>query len=247
MVQHEYLAYMDVEQGRVAADDKKYLGEVDLTRIMLNGYFDWLQETGADEGLTIVASETAVEVELTVEGTPVTVMGKLDQRFYRELDGAHLFMDDKTCMEMTTFSKWSHMNEQFKMYDWLLQHSTGERTDGGMFNLLRKVKRTPRATPPFYGRIEVRHSAKELESFGHTLMGEIRAILWLRDELDATYNGGELLENIYPSPNKDCCWECPYFQACPMVDRMDGSAARVIELTMQRTDPYKRYDREEES
>lgn len=240
MVQHEYLAYMDVEQGRVAADDKKYLGEVDLTRIMLNGYFEWLAESGADEGLKVVAAEKAIEIPVYVDGTSVTIMGKLDLLLYRELDGAHLFIDHKSVMELSTPAKWLHLNEQFKMYDWLLSKTTGVHTDGGMFNLLRKVKRTARANPPFYGRLEVRHSEAELESFGHTLEGEIRDILRLRQELDATITG-RLLENIYPTPTSDCCWSCPFFQVCPMVDRADGSASRVIELTMHRGDPYERY------
>jgi hypothetical protein len=240
---HEQHVSYDIDAGRATLDDKKFASEVQLTRLMLEGYFDWLQETGADEGLTIVASETPVEVDIEVDGTPVTVMGLLDLRLYRELDGAHLFIDDKTCMEMTTFSKWSHLNEQFKMYDWLLRQSTGERTDGGMFNLLRKVKRTSKATPPFYGRIEVRHSDAELKSFSYSLYGVIRDIIELRNRLD---NEPEWTQaNIYPTANKDCCWECPYFQVCPMVDRADGSASRMIELTMSKGDPYARYVRED--
>ena len=238
---HGTLVAYDVEVGRASLDDKKYTSEIELTTLMLEGYFDWLQETGADEGLRVVASETPVEVDIEVDGTPVTVMGLLDLRLYRELDGAHLFIDDKTCMEMTSFSKWSHLNEQFKTYDWLLSHATGEHTDGGMFNLLRKVKRTSRATPPFHGRIEVRHSDKEMESFDQTLHGEIRDIIRLRRALDAG-SAGDLMGRIYPTPTRDCSWECPYFQVCPMVDRADGSAGRMIELTMHPADPYERYD-----
>ena len=169
-------------------------------------------------------------------------MGKLDLMLHRELDDTNLFIDHKSVMELTTPAKWLHLNEQFKMYDWLLRHYTAtQRSDGGMFNLLRKVKRTARANPPFYGRLEVRHSDAELESFEQTLFGEIRDIIRLRHELDLGSNGS-LLSHVYPTANKDCCWECPYFQVCPMVDRADGSASRVIELTMHRADPYERYD-----
>jgi hypothetical protein len=246
MVQHEYLAYMDVEQGRVAEDDKKFLSEVDLTRIMLIGYFDWLAESGADEGLTVVAAERAIEVDTEVEGYgPVTIMGKLDLLLHRELDDANLFIDHKSVMELTTPAKWLHLNEQFKMYDWLLRrYSVHTRSDGGMFNLLRKVKRTARANPPFYGRLEVRHSDAELASFEQTLGGEIRDIMALRTALDSGDPAGPL-SRIYPTPTSDCSWQCPYFQVCPMVDRADGSASRVIELTMHRGDPYERYDNPE--
>lgn len=236
------LSVQDTVENTEGLNIDKYTKEAELTSIMLIGYFNWLAETGADEGLTFIAAEESVSLPIHVgAGEDVTMMALLDIRFHRESDGATLFMDHKTAQELSTPLKWFHLNEQFLTYDWILKQVRPEaHTDGGMFNFLRKVKRTASAKPPFYGRLEVRHNPAELDSFGKRLLGELRAITSLHKALDS---GMDPLSLVYPTPTKDCCWECPYFQVCPMVDRQDGSAERVIELTMQTKDPYERYDK----
>ncbi len=210
----------------------------DLSYIMLEGYFEWLQETGADEGLTPIAPERQVSV--TTE-TGTTVLGKLDLRLRRESDGAELFIDHKTVQELSSPPKTLHLNEQAYMYEWLLtQLPDQERVDGGIFNYIRRVKRTSKATPPFYSRTEVRHTAKELEAFSRRLAGELRAIQSIRVALDERHL--DALGLVYPTPTATCSWDCPYFAICPMTDRQDGSLSRMIELSMTQHDPYERYN-----
>jgi hypothetical protein len=241
MAYHDNEALNVIENAGVGEDLDAYAKETDLTRIMLEGYFEWLQNEGVDEGLTVTGSETSVEFSTIIFGIePVTILAKLDIRIHRELDGATLFADHKTAQELSTPLKTMHLNEQFLHYDWLLRQVTGERVDGGMFNFLRKVKRTASMKSPAYGRLEVRHNDLELDAFEKRLRGEIRAILSLRAALD---NGTDPLTLVYPTPTRDCCWDCPFVQICPMVDRQDGSAERVIELSMRKVDPYERYDR----
>src|SRR5690606_24838637 len=69
----------------VAADPTK-LDELEkdgeLARIMLEGYVEWLGETGADQGLRIVGDEVKMTVPMPgLEG--VELMGKLDLRVER--------------------------------------------------------------------------------------------------------------------------------------------------------------------
>jgi hypothetical protein len=238
---HEGVMNESMAKAAANGDDTDILlKECELSRIMLEGYFEWLAETGADEGLKVIGAESSVMHSLEIFDTEVTILAKLDIRILRELDGATLFMDHKTAQELSTPLKTMHLNEQFLHYDWILRQVTGERVDGGMFNFLRKVKRGVRSNPPFYGRLEVRHNERELDAFEKRLRGEIRAILSLRQALDT---GTDPLTLVYPTPTRDCCWDCPYFQVCPMVDRQDGSAERVIELSMRQVDPYERYDK----
>jgi hypothetical protein len=226
----------------VVDDEKKFLSEVELTRIMIEGYFEWLQTSGEDEGLRVIATEQNVEYDL--DG--IIVMGKLDQQVEREQDGAHLFIDYKTCDTLGLPMKTIHINEQVLMYEWLLTMTQpGVRIDGGIFSFLRKVRRTAKATPPFFARADVRHSAAELHAFNLRLLGELRAIIGMRRALDDSGgNAVAALSLVYPTPTQNCSWDCPFFMICPMTDRQDGSLDRMIELTMKPTDPYARYELE---
>ena len=241
LTHHEGVMNESMAKAAANGDDTDILlKECELSRIMLEGYFEWLAETGVDEGLVVTGAETSVEFLTTIFDVELTILAKLDIRILRELDGARLFMDHKTAQELSTPLKTMHLNEQFLHYDWIMrQLGLPERVDGGMFNFLRKVKRTATMKSPAYGRLEVRHNERELDAFEKRLRGEIRAILSLRNALDT---GTDPLSLVYPTPTRDCAWDCPYFQICPMVDRQDGSAERVIELSMRKVDPYERYD-----
>jgi len=72
---------------------KKMQNEREMAHAMLEGYVAWVQETGADEGLSLAGAEVTVEVASGIPG--VRLRGKLDQRIYRDVDGARLFRDFK--------------------------------------------------------------------------------------------------------------------------------------------------------
>ena len=225
-------------ETNLVQNTKKFDSEAQLTAIMLQGYFEWLAETGADEGLEVVGAERTLSLDLP----DVTILAKLDLLVRRVADNAYRFMDYKNVTELSTPLKTAHLNEQFLMYEWLLKRvEPDSRVDGGIFTFLRRVKRTGNAKPPFYARLEVRHNDRELDSFEKRLLGELRAILSLRLALDSDIDP---LTVIFPTPTRDCHWDCPFFEICPMVDRQDGSATRMIELSMRQADPYERYDNE---
>jgi hypothetical protein len=116
--------------------------------------------------------------------------------------------------------------------------ATTERCDGGLYNMLKKSKRTTRATPPFYDRIHVQHNIHELRSFWVRLHGTIRDILEVKDALDA---GADHHFVAYPSPRSTCSWDCPFFAICGLAD--DGSHFEgAIELSYRVADPYRYYD-----
>lgn len=228
--------------------------QADLGRAMLEGYAEWLEETGADANLRIIAPETRLEIQ---SGFPnVRLVGKLDVRVERETDNVVLFMDHKTVANLTEPVRTLHMDEQMLQYhlleymDYLaMKQAAIERgepepsprfTDGGLYNMLRKVKRTARANPPFFERVEVRHNMHELRAYWQRVHGTVGQILERRKALDA---GGDHHYVVPPTPNRNCTWDCDFFLVCPLHD--DGSNVEgLIEEYYERRDPMARYETE---
>lgn len=212
--------------------------EAELGRVMLEGYLEWLEETGADSALEVVSAEQKLEIPI-MEGR-VNLIGKLDMRVKRKIDGVRLFMDHKTAVAASNVTKTAHMNWQPKMYLLLEQLKADEdqRCDGMIYNILKKVKRAPSAKPPFYERVEVRHNRATMHAFWLQVHGVVQQIVATRAALDAGHDHQVV---AYPTPTNDCTWKCPFYSACPMFD--DGSAAeRFIEDFFVQNDPYKRYE-----
>lgn len=228
---------------------KQFESEVVLGRRMLEGYVDWLAETGADHGLEVVAVETKVSAPLDGDalhdglGRPVHLLGKLDLRVRREMDGAVLFLDHKTAQSLGDVLKTAVINEQFLTYQLLerldlVAHPTGAPpSTGSLINVLRKVKRTASAKPPFYHREEVSHNDVELRNFWHRVHATVADILRAEADLAA---GVDHRRACYPRPSRDCTWLCPFFSVCHMLD--DGSdAERFLSDRFRVYDPLDRY------
>jgi transcriptional regulator with XRE-family HTH domain/RecB family exonuclease len=239
----------DVEADRAKFDEldaeklEKFEKEVELCRIMLEGYFEWLEETGADDGIEIIGNEEVVEVEFaTVLGVLVILIGKLDLRIKRNVDGLRMFLDHKSVPNFESPVKTLHLDEQMLQYMLLeylqfLSEGNTEFASGGIYNMLKKVKRSAKATPPFYARVEVRHNIKELQSFYLRVLGEATAILELKQKLDAGENPQQV---AYPNPTRDCSWDCDFIMVCPMFD--DGSAAEeMLAEYFEGHDPHDHY------
>jgi PD-(D/E)XK nuclease superfamily len=229
---------LDEESISFKEDSKSLDKEQDLAHAMIEGFFDWREEEGLDAGYELHSIEEVIEVETPFPG--VYLRGKLDQRVRRLSDGAILFNDWKTTQ--TFNDRWMlQLNEQMKFYH-LLEILTGEElTAGALYTMLRKVKRTANAKPPFYQREEVRHNQAELDNFYRTTMVSVKRIVEARKELDA---GVDMHDVVPPRPSRDCSWKCPFTVVCPMFD--DGSrvedAISDLFITM---DPHERYAREE--
>lgn len=221
--------------------------DADLERAMVEGYVQWLEETGEDSGLVILESEVYRDAEVPLltgrNGVPIYIIAKLDARVRRVSDQVHLFIDHKTVGGFAQKTLTLSMDEQMLWYD-IIERLNGvaqhERTDGALFNMLRRVKRTASAKPPFYQRYEVRHNRHEIESFYHRLWGLLQDILRMEQRLD---NGESHLIVAYPTPTSDCSWDCDFFALCPRLD--DGSRARdMIGSYFVQGDPLAYYARD---
>lgn len=190
----------------------------DLERIMVDGYMEWLEETGADEYLEIVASETYLEVPIPGFDLDVRAVGKIDVRAKLISNGQRIFIDHKTADIMPKLDDLER-NEQMQYYE-LLEHLTpGEETcQGALYNVLRRVKRTARATPPFYDRYLITHNEHRRATFYRRTLATIREMLAVESALDT---GADHHDIISIRASRDCDWQCPFAAICTMFD--DGS------------------------
>lgn len=206
-----------------------------LATIMVEGYFDWLDESGADANLQIIEPEAEIEYETTVGAVPVRIVGKRDIIAVNTDTGINTLIDHKTC---ATFNDPAlDLNEQSRMY-LLLQRLNGSTVvQNCIWNLLRKVQRTARAEPPFYRRDDIYVGEQELRYFYERIHGIIRDLISVREALDR----GESHRSVcYPRPSRDCSWKCSYRIVCPMIDA-DPHFEEFLKDTYQEADPYSRY------
>lgn len=221
-------------------DLKKFRSESELQRIMTIGYLEWLQETGIDADLEVVAAETYLEARLTIPSHgDVLIIGKIDLRVRKKSDGSYWILDHKT---VTTFASKMFLlksDEQMLHYHLLeILQNTGFQSGGALYNMLRKVKRTARATPPFYERVDIRHNTHQIRNYLDRLTATIGDILQSEERL----RQGESHQTVvYPSPKDTCSWKCDFRDVCPMFD--DGSRAEdMLRVIYTSIDPLARYD-----
>lgn len=196
------------------------LKDMDLADAMITGYFDWVAETGIDQGLEFVASEQTLTYsteKLDARGTPVVIRGKLDVVVHREWDNVDLFIDHKTVGTLAV-DLWQH--EQMITYQ-SLQQVNGERVVAGvLYNMLRRVKRTKTAKPPFYQRDEARYNLEQMRSNWRHMMGVIGDILMTERMLE---HDGDHHTWCPPTFDRSCSYACDFNVVCPFFD--DGSRA----------------------
>lgn len=224
-----------LEQFRDVSELEK---EAELGHIMLEGYLQWVEENGIDAELEMISTEETITAPLF--NGDVELTGKLDMRVRRKGDGVRMFRDFKTVGgSLSDFANLAPMNEQILTY--MLLESTKrdekERSDGGIFTMLKKVRRSAAARPPFYDQIEVRHNIFTLRSFWDRIHGTIADLMRVRKALD---EGENPAFHAYPRPSRDCKWKCQFYNVCQLVD--DGSAAeQAIEEMYEVADPYAYY------
>ena len=231
-----------------------------LALVMMEGYLQWLEEEGLDQDLILVAPEEAVEVPLDDEEVNraahaaglagVNIISKLDVRVQKESDRSRWNLEHKTVQSLTqpvpllqTDAQLltEHLVEFLKLLE---EGHADQRADGVLYNMLRKVKRTANAKPPFYGREEVRHNLEELRAHWR------QTRFWALQILDATRQLNEGVHHqdvVPPSRSRDCTWQCPFAQVCLAGLFDDGSDVEgALADLYTEVDPLQRYSRDTE-
>lgn len=228
-----------------AQDEKKtkdFNSDSELGRLMVEGYLDHVEETGIDANIEHYSQEEQIRYRLTGYDPRVELIAKIDSRVRNRIDGSKFSLDFKTAAASNfgSYLKYSYFSEQLRHYTLLESLVFPEdRIDGGMYRVLKKVKRTGAAKPPFYENVEVRFNDKDIESYWIRTLGIVRDIMNVRDELDADVDHRYI---AYPSQKMDwMCGTCPFFQVCTMMD--DGSDYEsYIEDYYHQIDPNERYN-----
>jgi hypothetical protein len=170
----------------------------------------------------------------------VLLSGKMDTRLVNQLTGGRQPMDHKTVGSFNDMRQNLPMNEQFLTY-MLLDHLTKEeheRVDGVTANMLRRVKRTVTAKPPFYDRVTVNHGMTALRSFYHRLTGTIQDLKRTEERLGS---GENPLRVCPPTPDRSCSWQCSFYRVCYMIDSSPEAAEVKLATEFEEHDPYERY------
>lgn len=217
------------EEGAAGIEDrpewvKEYEKERKLAKVMLDGYVQWVEETGADVGWTV----TGVERQLTTHwgtydvagvGTvDVTVTGKADLEVLDEFEQP-LLVDHKTRDSLKT-GPHDNMDPQRLTYAVLRMMEDGVQYRGAVHNILRRTQRTSRAVPPFYGRHALHFTVDQLRKHYRKMDARIQRMVPLAAGIEA---GTIDLDDprLGTFVHRDCDWRCPFIEVCPMFD--DGS------------------------
>lgn len=189
----------------------------DLTHRMLEGYQEWLEDTGEDAGERTVGTEIELEVPIgNFNGDDVFLTCHID-RVLIDAFGAWVIEDTKT---VDTFAKDQTfaIDDQLLTYAWAWNRLGLPRVSRVRHNMLRKVKRTARAKPPFYKRTAVNLNDEQLDAHTLKLLGSLRDMVHVYQALD---EGTPHQMVAYPRPSKDCSWWCDFESICVAHD--DGT------------------------
>lgn len=252
-------AALDVVYADALADYPEWHRELgtehQLLLNIISGYMEWLEETGADRDLELTATEA--DITLPCPGVPgVLLRARLDQQLRDKTDGTIRFLDHKF---PATFEKRNILaiDDQMPFYQMMLGWANpGSVVSGGIFNMLRRVKRSARAVPPFYMREPFIYNTARIASMQHRVITGAREILRARKILDdamavvaemearpaAAYMDAVQQTWFPPTPNQACSWACAFNEICVMMD--DGSAwgeALANSGRFTHKDPYHYY------
>jgi len=197
-----------------------------LATIMLEGYDQWLAETAADANESVVLVEPQLEYEIgTFHGDTVIFTGRPDAVKHDDLSDQFIVEDTKTvgAIEQVMIHGF-----QGKSYALLLKMIYDMDVDRFRTNQLRKVKRTARAHPPFYGRSEMFLNKEALRHHHQHLVGQLDEMVKLMQyfERRGTSDRHEYDTMFYPNPVATCSWDCDFLAVCKAMD--DGSNFEYI-------------------
>jgi len=220
----EDAALEEVGAGRAwATGDPEQDKALNLVQRMVEGYIDWLKETGADAQWTVQGIEVQLEVPWPdkVFGDEVILTGRIDMQIVEEWTGLKI-VDNKSVMSFDQ-ADLLYINDQGRTYSWMMRE-LGTPVNGFIHNQARRVMRTKTATPPFYNRVEVNYNDTLLDSHAIHLHSVLHSMVICAQKLEEAEDWQEEHHGMVPpNPSNDCSWRCDFVHVCPMFD--DGSDA----------------------
>lgn len=229
---HAIDAQMDIwrDVGFVTEEDlPEWAKTIEMAKLMVSGYIDWVQVEGMDHGQRFFIIEQRFEKYVgNFQGVEVYVNGAIDIGSEDDL-GIKRMYDTKTKGDLKPDGLLV-INDQLLTYDWLTDYTF----DFGVHNMMKRSKRTARAAPPFYGRDEVKFTDATRAAFLVRMKGTIKKMVdaYLTMEQDPRQHFAVAEAN----PTKDCSWKCPFYNACPMFDLGDDAEGFITDNYRQKED-----------
>jgi hypothetical protein len=199
---------------------KEWLDVFQLADIMVHGYVQWLREEYGDVGEKTLFSEKAIEIPIgQMHGDEIFLTCKIDRIVQDTLSGEVLIEDTKTVATFGEYATQLQVDDQGLMYAIMAKGGLNLDVHRFRHNMLRKVKRSPKAIPPFYMRHEVRYSEEQLDNAWTHMMAVVSRMTLALQAVEADEDQHHV--HMYPNPTRDCSWRCDFLPICPMLD--DGS------------------------
>lgn len=211
------------EDSPFAEEWREALG---LAEIMVDGYLEHATDEGWDQGEDTHGTEVSLEWEIM---PGVFVTGKVDRIVHDTTWDRYIIEDYKTVQTLEKGPQFQ-VDTQLLTYV-LLANKNGIPCNDARHTMLRRVKRSARAKPPFYARAEVTFSDTQLAAHERALTVTVGEMLALR----AVVESGNA-DVCYPNPTKDCSWKCPFIQICAAHDDGSDIAGLRAELFTVRED-----------
>lgn len=212
----EFLQAQEMPGGTYAAD---WIKTYTLATRMVEGYVEWLAETGEDAGEHTVGCEIELEVDMgIINGDPVSLVVHIDRLIYDATWNRWIIDDTKTVDSLKKGLEFD-IDLQGLTYAWVVREALGITVAEFRHTMLRRVLRTAKAVPPFYHREPMTINAHQFAAQERHLRGVLCDMISVYQQIDADPSRHQ--DVCYPNPTKDCVWDCDFLPICGMHD--DGS------------------------
>ena len=229
-----------IEDDTVGTDAEKseYIEIASTAQIYLEGYWNWVVETGADQRYETVALEQELEMPLCViDNVQWVFIGKLDRVVFDRSSQQRRFIDFKTTQSFVPLIENALRNEQFPGYEMLLRHNNLDPVGGGIWRMILKRKRAKDGDGEFFRDYECSYNDHVVEALKRRyvqLAHDMQHVQVVAEDLDA------MRRRVVPTPTYSCSWDCGFAPICDMFD--DGSRVDHAIVNLYATgDPYARY------
>jgi len=207
--------------------------------VMMDGYIDWVKSEHLDIDEEILHAEPQLEVDLgTFHGDVVLLTGKPDLIKRNTTNDTLIIEDHKTVGKLSTVMLHAPQGNSYAL---LAKAALG--LDVTMFrtNQLKKVLRTAKASPPFYGRSEKFISKEELSRHYYMLRGQLDDMVRLMQywEYKRDSEIEEFLQRFYTSPGIQCNG-CDFVAPCTTL--IEGADHEYVIRNFYRPKPINDFD-----
>lgn len=214
-----WVATMAAFDSTVTELPKEWAKVYDLALTIIEGYIQHIEEEGYDVGETTIAVEDELQMEVGfIRGDLIILTVHVDRLVQDDITDEFIVEDTKTVQSLD-IAQQLQVDNQLLDYALVYRVLRGVRVSRIRHNMLRKVGRTARATPPFYGRVEFPVNEALMQAQWRKLTGVLDDMVGVMQAIED--DPSVHVERCYPHPTRDCSWDCDFLAVCPMMD--DGS------------------------